>query len=523
MPKSEPLATPTATTWSIEHILRMARTGRLLVPIFQRNFRWERSDVLKLFDSLYRGFPIGNLLIWVTDPTPSTSATFGPIDFKQSETGSGSLIIDGQQRVTSLVATMLATNDQDDARFNIAFDLESLEFRPSSSRQQSHRTWLPLTETADTVRYLEWLRHADLGDTHVRRANEVVRALRDYKVPVYEIVGGAEQEALVREIFSRLNSTGKRLKAPDIFNALHRKDGSPGLVTVEERLSRHDFGALGQRWLMKSVAAVAGLDRERRLTDHFSGLGDAQKTALLERSTRSLAEVVAFLRDECRIPHWSLLPYRFPIGPLAAFFARFESVTPADRRRLKTWLWRGVATGEHRTNSQPMVYAALRHIKHARDATEASHWLHDSGDAPGTGFTVEDGSHNRRTATTKIIGCVLAQIGPLHVETGEPLELAATLNSANPFPQVVVRAGIGSENRILHPSLARGAKSNAVALRRALLRAPSEVHQSHLIGQEAIRALTEGRDGDFLTVRARDIRERANRFVSDLCEFETSP
>src|ERR1700683_4063091 len=45
-------------------LVRDVQRGVLRVPPFQRGFRWEPSDVTKLFDSLYRGFPIGNLLLW---------------------------------------------------------------------------------------------------------------------------------------------------------------------------------------------------------------------------------------------------------------------------------------------------------------------------------------------------------------------------------------------------------------------------------------------------------------------------
>lgn len=53
-----------ATTYRLEELLDHVRSGRIRVPRFQRTYRWSAADVLALFDSAYRGFPIGTLLFW---------------------------------------------------------------------------------------------------------------------------------------------------------------------------------------------------------------------------------------------------------------------------------------------------------------------------------------------------------------------------------------------------------------------------------------------------------------------------
>ena len=47
-----------------EDLVRDVRRGLVRVPPFQRAFKWEAGDIVKLFDSLLQGFPIGNLLLW---------------------------------------------------------------------------------------------------------------------------------------------------------------------------------------------------------------------------------------------------------------------------------------------------------------------------------------------------------------------------------------------------------------------------------------------------------------------------
>ncbi len=53
-----------AGVYRIEDIASLVALGRLRVPEFQRNFRWTRKDVLNLFDSILKGYPIGSLLLW---------------------------------------------------------------------------------------------------------------------------------------------------------------------------------------------------------------------------------------------------------------------------------------------------------------------------------------------------------------------------------------------------------------------------------------------------------------------------
>ena len=106
------LVRPEATTWSIDDILNRAREGLLRIPQFQRSFRWDAEDVRKFFDSLYRGYPIGDLLMWETDKAAGAAATFGPVTFETSSERAF-VVVDGQQRITSIVAVLSGARSQE--------------------------------------------------------------------------------------------------------------------------------------------------------------------------------------------------------------------------------------------------------------------------------------------------------------------------------------------------------------------------------------------------------------------------
>lgn len=81
----------------IETILSQIDLGNYALPEFQRGYVWNRDQVRKLMNSLYRGYPIGGLLVWVT-PVDRSIVRYG----ESVSHGTVNLILDGQQRITSL-------------------------------------------------------------------------------------------------------------------------------------------------------------------------------------------------------------------------------------------------------------------------------------------------------------------------------------------------------------------------------------------------------------------------------------
>jgi uncharacterized protein with ParB-like and HNH nuclease domain len=77
-------------------ILDQIDGGTMLLPEFQRGYVWNRDQVRGLMRSLYRGYPVGALLVWETDTTDQ--AVRGAVGAR----GTRSLLLDGQQRVTTL-------------------------------------------------------------------------------------------------------------------------------------------------------------------------------------------------------------------------------------------------------------------------------------------------------------------------------------------------------------------------------------------------------------------------------------
>ena len=89
--------------FSVQQLTGAIETGALALPDIQRPFVWPQSKVRDLLDSMYKGFPVGQVMFWQTGAEPG---------IKQIGLGNKSitvpyhLIVDGQQRLTSLYAVM---------------------------------------------------------------------------------------------------------------------------------------------------------------------------------------------------------------------------------------------------------------------------------------------------------------------------------------------------------------------------------------------------------------------------------
>lgn len=501
------LSPPKAEVWRISDLLQYAKRGSLRIPEFQRNFVWRTDDIVKLFDSIYRGFPIGSLLVWRPPlgerALQTAKSTFGPVTFPADPISPGLVVVDGQQRVTSLVATLLG-GARDTAQrnlgysFAVGFDLddERFESAPDYELAMQRNSWLPLEVVADTFVFLEWLqsRKPQFTREQTDRANRVARAIRDYDVPVYVV--DAKDSTAIRDIFVRLNEGGRPLKKREVFAALQsgREDGLD-LGQINKRIAYLHWGAIDEDWLLKALAAVDG-----HLTLKERGAGAAMKAAG-ERLVAALERAIVFLRDDALVPRWELLPYHFPILPLVRLFDRSPNLSPADRSILASWIWRGMASTKHRDTSKPTISAALDLA--AKPANMAVRALLDSVDQPCPPFTMR--AHDFRTALTKLACIVLLQEGPRHLVTGQELDLVVDFKSADWRYIVPGEDRRGTENRVFHPA--------ELNLRERLVEAMPEVAESHCVSTVAQDYLRSGRVEMFFAVRRAEIAARVERFL----------
>jgi hypothetical protein len=204
------------TPHPIETLLTWVKSGEIAIPEIQRPFVWEATKVRNLLDSLYQGYPVGYLIAW-RNPT---------IKLKDGTPSAGKrILIDGQQRVTALMAALLGhtvlTKDYNTVRIKIAFHPVDEKFEVSNPAIQKDKTWIPDIAvlfapdasllTATNV-YAAANPEADPEAIH--RTLEKLRAIVYNHVGVIDLAEDLDIET-VTEIFIRVNSAGAELSQAD--------------------------------------------------------------------------------------------------------------------------------------------------------------------------------------------------------------------------------------------------------------------------------------------------------------------
>jgi hypothetical protein len=204
------------TPHPVETLLTWVKSGEIAIPEIQRPFVWEATMVRNLLDSLYEGYPVGYLISW-RNPN---------VRLKDGSTSAGKrILIDGQQRVTALMAAILGrevlTEDYETVRIKIAFNPQTEKFEVSTPIIAKDSAWISDVATifAPEAKMLQITKayakaNAGIDEDAVFSVLEKLRKIINNHVGIIELAEDLDI-AQVTEIFIRVNSKGVRLDQAD--------------------------------------------------------------------------------------------------------------------------------------------------------------------------------------------------------------------------------------------------------------------------------------------------------------------
>lgn len=229
--------------WEVGQLVDAVRTGTLALPDLQRPFVWSSTKVRDLFDSMYRGYPVGQLMFWQTGAEVG-ARRIGSGEKTQVPTHA---IVDGQQRLTSLFAVFtgdpVVREDYTEGRIQIAFNPFTERFEVTTPVIRKSPEWLsnitplfqdPLAVVDDFVDEVTEAKNLSKEEARdVKRALARLEGLSRYQFTVVDLDKGADEEQ-VAEIFVRINSEGISLNQADFILTLMSVYWEKGRIALEE-------------------------------------------------------------------------------------------------------------------------------------------------------------------------------------------------------------------------------------------------------------------------------------------------
>lgn len=239
------------TNLTVNQLIEKIDTGELGLPELQRPFIWKDTKVRDLFDSMMRGYPIGYLMLWEC-PNLEKKKTIGVEN--HSYESPREVIIDGQQRLTSLYAVMkgkkILNARYDEKSIIISYNPLKNKFEVGFTGTKKDPEWIyNISEIFTTTKPYQYvnafirrlkdnrlMKGYDLTDDEQDIISENINAvnnLKNYTLPVFDIKSSAEEED-VSEIFVRVNSGGIALKQNDFILTLFSLYWENGRQLIEK-------------------------------------------------------------------------------------------------------------------------------------------------------------------------------------------------------------------------------------------------------------------------------------------------
>ena len=231
--------------YNLNSLIQNIDLGTIGLPDIQRPFVWKDTKVRDLFDSLYKGYPVGYFLFWENANIDGVKGIGTAVKQKFANL----LIVDGQQRLTSLYAVLkgqeVIRENYEKTKIIIAFNpLENKFEVPDAAIKRNPRYYQNISDLwqpninifkviMDFVANLK--NHIVVSDELEMKIQEAfmrLKNLENYPFSVLELSQEIDEEQ-VADVFVRINSEGKTLNQADFILTLMSVFWDEGRTNLE--------------------------------------------------------------------------------------------------------------------------------------------------------------------------------------------------------------------------------------------------------------------------------------------------
>jgi hypothetical protein len=334
----------------VQKLIQQIEYKSLVLPEFQREFTWSRTQVRKLFESLFKEYPSGSLLVWETQNPPKIKHDAYDLEKFHSV----KVLLDGQQRLTSLylhirgeVPPYYLPHEVPEDYFELYFNLKTGEFSYYKKIQmEGNPLWIKLADFFESpptaFNLINQLAIEDpdqinaLGpklETNIGR----LRDIKKYQYPVQTVPTDAHIREAIK-VFDLINSQGTPLTQADIVLAYMtaewpdiRREFKDKIEDLEKQNFSFDLTFMTRCM----VGIVSGVGRLESYTD----VGETRLQRGWEQLKKALNYTVTFLRHKARIVGDKDLNTTNVLVPLVVHIARNGWFTQVNESRFLYWLY----------------------------------------------------------------------------------------------------------------------------------------------------------------------------------------
>ena len=363
-------------------MLQELERGFYAIPVFQREFVWDLSNIKSLWDSIYRHYPIGSFLIWETEEKIPTHRKLFDIELKSNEKGNFNYVLDGQQRITSLLGSIKGARRTTKKTFSIFFNLKKAFEEKDKPNELQSNLFLDEDEFNEfpeedkvfiiPVNYL--LAYNRQFDKELQKKDEKLadfyasvcdRLKNKYKLSVIRLNKMPIEE--VCEIFTRVNQRGKKLTLVELMTAKTYKAKTDEqeefyLIDLLKELSKgldkeidNYSDAIDETIFIRIISVInKKICRER---DLLALSADTIKS-LWKESSEAYMKAIRYLKDGLKIDSPYLIPYPPMLVSLAYFFSKLENkpLTEDIKKTLNLWFWINSFSGNYQGATNEKIH-----------------------------------------------------------------------------------------------------------------------------------------------------------------------
>ncbi|MFE4641123.1 DUF262 domain-containing protein [Streptomyces sp. NPDC056730] len=520
----------------LEQVLEWISHGELRVPKFQRPFLWRPEQMLQLFDSMERGYPVGSLLIWETSmPLASLDSIGGRSIPPPPEGGKVAYVLDGHQRLSTLFGVLHRSADapqstrQEDWMWWVyrpldRADHDGVRYRHWKSGEKVPDNYLPMRSVLRTLDFLEYARQ--LSDTSSRNeadrltkeSERIAQRVKNYKVSVVRMQGGTLQQAV--EVFSRINSSGQKMRPDQMVSALTYGTTGPETLSdkmeeIQGRIATSGFGEIPIMTIFQTVLALSGEeDVQNTSWEMMARKVQGQLVDAVEKTDRTLQEVVSFLKSEAHVPLARLVPYNIQIMLLSVFFHFSGQVGEEQRRKLSDWFWITSLAGTFAGANTTQVRKFIEEMKAFAEGRGELGYSGERARAFPERFDL-------RSARVRAYLLWDLQTFPARKNPdGEPINVVGQLATAHreTYRHIITQSGVpgasSPANRIVMVT------PPGMSIRQALISLAEEektdILDSHGVSLASVEHLKADDYADFIVARQYEVAAREKRFIESL-------